>query len=130
MKPYLLQLNENFTQYELINTLRFKSKYSIRLYELIKLKHYKELKDYQFKISVNELVERLDYNFDTFSEFHRRAIKKAIKEINLYSDKTISYELIKQQRTVKEIIFNISTKPFEERMKKDIEAHEKLNKGL
>ena len=36
LKPFLLQMRENFTSYELIWVLYFKSKYTIRLYELIK----------------------------------------------------------------------------------------------
>lgn len=34
--PYLLQLKERFTRYELKNILYFKNKYSIRIYELLK----------------------------------------------------------------------------------------------
>jgi plasmid replication initiation protein len=36
LKPYLLQLQEMFTKYNLENILRFKSAYSIRLYEIAK----------------------------------------------------------------------------------------------
>ena len=40
MKPFLLQLKQNFTRYEIINVLAMKSKYSIRLYELVKSIHF------------------------------------------------------------------------------------------
>ena len=43
LKPYLLQLRENYTQYDLVFTLTFKCKYTIRLYELIKSIHFDEL---------------------------------------------------------------------------------------
>jgi plasmid replication initiation protein len=36
LKPYLLDLQESFTQYNLIYTLAMKSQYSTRLYELLK----------------------------------------------------------------------------------------------
>ena len=36
LMPYLLQLKERFTRYELKNILYFKNKYSIRIYELLK----------------------------------------------------------------------------------------------
>ena len=42
LKPYLLQLQRNYTTYELIFTLGFKSKYTIRLYELIQSLHFYE----------------------------------------------------------------------------------------
>lgn len=42
LKPYLLQLQEygNFTKYQINNVVNFKSQYSIRLYELLKLKSF------------------------------------------------------------------------------------------
>ena len=55
MKPYLLQLKKNFTTYELIFTLRFRSKYSIRLYELISSIHYHTLESYTRKYTIDEL---------------------------------------------------------------------------
>ena len=55
MKPFLLQLKERFTQYELIYTLNFGSKYSIRLYELIKSRHFHETEEYTFSYSIDEL---------------------------------------------------------------------------
>jgi len=36
LKPFLTKLKNNFTQFELIYTLAMKSKYSIRLYEILK----------------------------------------------------------------------------------------------
>ncbi|MBF8984828.1 replication initiation protein [Lutibacter sp. B2] len=36
LKPYLLQLKENFTTYRLKNIVQLKSYYSIRIYELLK----------------------------------------------------------------------------------------------
>ena len=40
MKPFLLNLKSNFTSYELFNILHFRSKYSIRFYELVRSYQY------------------------------------------------------------------------------------------
>jgi plasmid replication initiation protein len=40
LKPYLLQLKRRYTQYNLRYVVRFKSSYSIRLYELLKAYEY------------------------------------------------------------------------------------------
>lgn len=118
MKPFLLQLKSNFTQYELIWTLNFRSKYSIRLYELIKSIHYKELETYVKEVQLDKLKQLLDaQGYKTFCDFHSRVLKPAVKEINEFSDKTLSYELIKQSRTVVAVSFTIGTKNAIDRIK-------------
>lgn len=111
MKPFLLQLRENFTQYELIFTLHFKSKYTIRLYELIKSVHYHELKEYKKKYSLESLKKLLDAEkYKTYQHFKDRVIIPCVREINEYSDKILSYEFIKTSRSYTDIVFTISSK--------------------
>lgn len=119
MKPFLLQLNSNYTKYELYFILHFKSKYTIRLYEYIKARHFDELQKYSFEISLLELCERLDCKQyeNEFKSFHTRVLKPAVLEINQFSEKNIEYELIKQGKKVIGIKFNINTKDVIERMK-------------
>lgn len=117
MKPFLLQLKSNFTKYELIYTLYFKSKYSIRLYELAKSIHYKELEEYRRVFSVDEL--RMILGGETYSEyrdFKRRVLDVAINEINEYSDKNLSYNPIKKGKSVVAIELIISSKTMLERL--------------
>lgn len=118
MKPYLLQLRENFTQFELIYTLKMKSKYSIRLYELIKSIHYNELKEYVRTYKVEELKILLDgTSYNTFKDFHQRVLKPAVEEINKYTDKIINYEQIKNGRKTIAIQFTIGSKEADDRLK-------------
>lgn len=117
LKPYLLDLKEKYTQYELIYTLKMKSKYSIRLYELLKSRQYNKLKNYTVKYSINELKKLLDAeNYKTFKDFRRRVIEKAIEEINNFSDINIECLTIKQGKTVIEIEIRIETKDIINRM--------------
>lgn len=118
MKPFLLQLKENFTSYELIYTLRMRSKYSIRLYELIKSIHFHELEEYTKRYTVDELKTLLDANiYKNYRDFHHRALKPAVEEINLYTDKTLSYEAVTRGKKVIAIEFKIDTKDTIERIK-------------
>ena len=111
MKPFLLQLRENYTQYELIFTLHFKSKYTIRLYELIKSIHYHEMKAYTRKYGVDELKKLLDAEIYTeYRNFKQRVLTPSIKEINTYSDKVVTMEEIKRGRKVLAIEFTIASK--------------------
>ena len=112
MKPYLLQLKKNFTEYELIWTLNFKSKYTIRLYELIKSIHYRELETYEREYTLTDLRRLLDAeNYDTYPNFKARVLNPAVEEINRASDKIVSYTPIKKGKSVVSIRFSIGTKP-------------------
>lgn len=111
MKPFLLRLKQNYTQYELIWTLHFKSKYSIRLYELIKSIHYREYEEYTRTFELEELRRILGAEtYKRFPDFRVKALQPAIDEINEYSDKIISWKPIKDGRAVAYIEFTISTK--------------------
>ena len=118
MKPYLLQLKDNFTQYELVWTLKFNSKYSIRLYELIKSIHYHELDPYERTYDIDELKRLLDAEtYKTYQHFKDRALQVAVDEINSTSDKLVSFVPIKDGRAVKKIQLHIESKDQGERIK-------------
>ena len=110
MKPYLLQLKEKFTEYELIYTLNFKSKYSIRLYEFLKSIHYNKLQTYTQTISIDKFQMVLDSKYENFKDFHTRVLKPAQKEINTYSDIVFTYELISENRRITAIKITVNTK--------------------
>lgn len=124
MRPYLLQLKANFTSYELIWTLHFKSKYTIRLYELVKSIHFHELETYKRKYGVDELKRLLNAEaYKEYRDFKRRALKPSVEEINTYSDKVLKFEEIKQGRRIIAIEFTVSSKDSMEtaRIRSDIE---------
>lgn len=98
MKPFLLELNSNFTMYELVWTLHFKSKYSIRLYELVKSIHYFELRPYSRIYTLEELKTLLGAENYDYSNFKLRVLDVAIKEINTVSDKIVSYKVVKRTK--------------------------------
>lgn len=118
MKPYLLELKERFTKYELIYTLHFRSKYTIRLYELIKSIHYRDLEQYTRKFELEQLRTLLDAEkYTRYQHFKERVLEPATKEINEYSDINVSYATIKEGRKVAIIEFTVETKEVFERMK-------------
>lgn len=111
MKPYLLQLQQNFTKYELLWTLHFKSKYSVRLYEVIKSVHFKELESYVREFDLDELRRLLGAEkYTTYQTLKTRVLMPACKEINEYSDKILTYEPIKKSKAVAKIRFTIASK--------------------
>lgn len=105
LKPFLLELKDNYTIYHLEKVLCFDSKYSFRLYELFKSLEYRD----KFVISVNELKDKLMIadKYDRFTTFKEKVLNKAINEINTYTDLNISYNLIRKNRVITDIEFVI-----------------------
>ena len=107
MSEFLLELNENFTKYELIYFINMESMYSTRLYEL--LKSYSWTKLHLFE--VEDLKKQLNAEkYKTFGDFKRNVLDKAIKEINVFTDIEISYKFIKKGNKIIQIEFEIKEK--------------------
>jgi plasmid replication initiation protein len=106
LKPYLIDLKKQFTQYQIKNILRLTSVYAIRIYEL--LKQYETIRKRTFELEVLRNFLHVGDKYDRFSDFERRVLKTAWKEINLYTDLSIDYEKIKKGRRINKIKFEIS----------------------
>ena len=113
LKPYLLELAGQFTQYQLSNTLLMKSKYSIRIYEI--LKSYEAVGMY--KTDIEALKEILDCagDYKVFKDFRRRVLDVAIAEINEYSDLQIEMTPLRTNRAYTHLMFMIEKKDSDRR---------------
>ena len=133
LKPYLLQLKSNYTQYDLIYVLAMKHKYSIRLYEWIKSVHYRELEAYTTRIiPLEEIKYILGIEGKSYEEYRflkNRILKKAIEEINQMTDKQIKAIEVKDGRKVVGLVFEIDTKEPIERLRVRKELEDKLGVG-
>jgi len=107
MRPYLLELKEHFTAYNLYFTLAMKSKYSIRIYEL--LKSYEYLSEFTFDI---EELKKMIFaeKYKMFKDLRVKVIDIAVREINDFSDITITYKIVKNGRKADKIRFTIEPK--------------------
>lgn len=97
--PMLVELERNFTTYEIAQVANLQSRYAMRLYEfLIRFKTSKTL-----EISLEDLRFRfglLEHEYDTMSNFKTRVLDLAIKEINEHTDITVKYEQKKRGRNI------------------------------
>jgi plasmid replication initiation protein len=108
MKPLLLQLQKNFTAYDLSNVSRLSAQ-SVRIYEL--LKQYESLEGRVLDIDYMKRILEYDKEYPDFSNFHQWVIKPAVKEINKYTDIKINrYEKVKEGRKVTALHFFFSRK--------------------
>ena len=84
-----------------------KSKYSIRMYEL--------MRSYAFlgecELSVKELKEYLNApNYSKFADFRIQIIERSLEEINEYSDIYVEFVPMRQGRSIQRLKFDIKIK--------------------
>jgi hypothetical protein len=119
LKPYLLQLKANFTQYQLAAVANFRNSYSIRFYELLKMRQNMG-KGGQFFIqySILELKELLAIPLTEYKktdDLKKRVIDPALKEIDTQTDlKIIQIDYIKKGRAIHTV--KIVAEPKKQRM--------------
>jgi plasmid replication initiation protein len=104
--PFLLELKNNFTKYSLKEVLRFRSLYSIRIFQI--LSQYVGLKTVTFEMQ--KLRFMLDIGveeYKLYADFKRKVLEKALNEINKTSALSFAYEEIKTGRKVTSIKFII-----------------------
>ena len=107
--PYLSNLHENFTSYNLRYVAKFKSTYGVRIYEL--MKQWGDSKSsVEFSIDKLKFLFLLEEKYERTDVFKRKVIEPAIKDINVHSDILISYENIKTGRKITGFRFKFKTK--------------------
>ena len=110
LKPYMLQLKNQFTSYRLSNVLSLNSTYSIRLYEL--MKKWQHLG--RWECSIAELKGKLgveEGQYKQYGHFKSRVLKTSVDEVNDKTDLHIIYKEIKKGRGVNKIEFTIRHAP-------------------
>ncbi len=128
LKPFLIQLKKEFTKYDVAEINKFKSKFSVRIYLL--MKQYQPLGERI--INVEELKEMLQVSdsYPEYRNFKQKVLKIAYEEINRLSDLKIEYEEIKKGRKVDKIKFYITSnnKHIElEKVPEEKEKHEEID---
>ena len=106
LKPYMLQLKELYTSYKLENILSLKSKYSLRLFELLKCNEFKKI----WTIELEELKKILgvtEKSYSIYQNVKNRIILKAQKELKEKTDISFDFEEIKTGRKVTALRFYI-----------------------
>ena len=137
LKPYLLQLQGYYKDYELERIINFKSSYSIRLFELLKVEEFKATRDgFKRSFDYEDLRDKLglenqEYSF--FKDFRVNVIEVAKREINQNSDIFIvDIDYAKTGRKVTHIVFHCETRqqPVEQEQTEIDEKEKKIPDDL
>jgi plasmid replication initiation protein len=110
MVPYLFDLKQKFTQYQLYNVLGMKSAFSVRIYELMKSYSFRHTITFELDELKKLLMVEDVKSYNRFPDFRRKILEKAQLEINELTDINIEFEPIKTSRKVTSIKFIIEEK--------------------
>ncbi|WP_103028037.1 replication initiation protein [Salinibacter altiplanensis] len=108
MAPYLLQLKKRFTMYEAGHFLPLRSTYSMRIFELLKMREGISI----LRISVEELrgILGIEDSYSAFSQLKYHVINKAQEEIAEKTDISFTYDVEREGQAAKRIKFFIHSK--------------------
>ncbi|MEK7255586.1 MAG: replication initiation protein [Bacteroidota bacterium] len=103
MKPLLLQLQRNFTAYDLRNVVKLGA-YPVRFYEL--LKQYESIGERTLGFDEMKRMFELNEEYPLFGNFFQKVIAPSVRDINAHTDLTISkLEKLKEGRKVAAVRF-------------------------
>jgi plasmid replication initiation protein len=106
LKPYLLKLKNSYTSYQLKYVIKLKSKYAIRIYEL--LKQYEKIGSREFAIDEFRAMVGIKVGkYTMFGDLNRNVLKKAQKEMLETTDIKFIYKTKKTGRKVTGLVFTI-----------------------
>jgi plasmid replication initiation protein len=108
LKPYMLELKEMYTSYKLSNVLSLKSKYSIRIYEILKSNLFKKCIEIELE-ELKKMVGAKASYLKVYADFKNKVLLQAQKELNETTDIGFDFEEIKTGRKVTSIKFHIKT---------------------
>lgn len=108
LKPYLLQLKEQYTAITLEYALLLRKGYSHRIYDL--LKQYQQIGSRILLIEDLRLMMEIEGKYPRYRDFRRYVLEAAQEEINTKTDISFEFKPIKKGRKVDAIHFTITTK--------------------
>jgi len=113
LKPYLLELKENFVKTDLKYIMNMTSQYAVRMYQL--LKQSQKLGGRDFILSELQDVLQVPKSYTKkYNHFKEKVLDVAVEQINKNTDFKVRYEVKKIGRRVNEINFYIKTKEKDE----------------
>lgn len=113
--PMLVELERNFTSYEIKQVANLQSRYAMRLYEmLVQFRSTKNL-----KISLSDLRFRLgllETEYETMSNFKKYVLDLAVDQINKNTNLKVKYTQKKRGRIIESFEFTFTEKAKKEKL--------------
>lgn len=101
--PFLVQLEKNFTAYEINEVAKLSSRYSMRLYEMLMQFYDRKNKKGWMTISLADLRFRmglLSHEYELMSNFKKFVLDLSVKQINEHTHLDVHYTQEKKGRSI------------------------------
>lgn len=113
LKPFLLNLQEKYTQYQLDSILAMKSVYAIRIFELImkeSIMRFIPKDGTTILLTIREIREACscEDKYERISNFKEKVLDVAVKEIERTTTYTLTYDCVKSGRNISAVRFYIN----------------------
>ena len=105
MKPFLLELKRRFTIYQLEAFMQLGSRYSMRVYELLKMRE--DLRWLRMRVEDLRKLLSCEDKYSRFGDFRRRVIERAQSEINETTDISFTYKVEREGQSPVRVNFMI-----------------------
>ena len=116
LKPYLVDLKNNFTSFQLFCVLSMTSKYAKWMY--VQFSRWKdigylsyELEQLKYRLNLKDPKGKLPEQYKQWGQFKDNVLEPAIKQINEFSDLRVSYETEKKGKSIYKINFIVKHLP-------------------
>jgi len=106
MKPYMLELKELYTSYKLGNILSLKSKYSIRIYEILKSNSFKKCIEIKIE-ELKSMIGATEKSYSVYQNVKNRILIPGQKELASKTDISFKFDEIRTGRKTTSIKFYI-----------------------
>lgn len=114
IRPYLFDLKDNFTSYQLHSALKLTSKYAKRIYQLAsqwkdigETKSY-DLEEFKMMLGLKDPHGKKPEQFERISDLKKKVLDVAVRQINENTEFEINYHLIKSGRSFQTVRFYIN----------------------
>lgn len=143
LKPYLLQLKTDFSQFQLADYKALRTHTAIRIYEILKSWYGRKKTEVTFEVEELKEMLGLKGKYGHFGGFKKKVLDEAQRRMRENMDLSFEYFIIKKGREAHSVLFKISqnkpkvakkkveneVRPVEVEETKN-EAHEKLFEEL
>lgn len=113
IRPYVFNLKENFTSYQLHSALKLSSKYAKRIYQLASQWKDKEttrtysIDEFKMMMHLKDPKGKEPEQMQNISQLKARVLDIAVRQVSEHTDLKIDYQLLKKGRAYESVRFTI-----------------------
>jgi plasmid replication initiation protein len=113
IRPFLFNLKDNFTSFELLSALKLSSKYAKRIYQLVS--QWKDkgttpaypIDEFKEMLHLKDPKGKIKETLKNISQLKERVLDIAVRQVSAHTELRIDYTLLKRGRSFESVRFSI-----------------------